>query len=116
MATPECCWTWGLFQAHINAVKAFTKWLTESQKLPRDPLAAVKKPNPESDRRLERRMLLPKEWSFLEAATIAGPVRDGMTGHERSLLYRTAIETGLRSSELKSLTRGSLVFSTDNPA
>ena len=35
-------------QAHLNAIKAFTKWLTEHQKLPRDPLVSVKKPNPKT--------------------------------------------------------------------
>ena len=102
-------------QSHLNAIKAFTRWLTEHHKLPRDPLSAVKKPNPKADRRRERRMLLPSEWHRLEVATLTGPVRYGMTGQERILLYRTAIETGLRSSELRSLTRGRLFFNSDPP-
>ena len=102
-------------QAHLNAIKAFTKWLTEHHKLPRDPLASVKKPNPKADRRRERRMLLPEEWRLLETATEAGPERYGMTGGERLLLYRTAIQTGLRSNELRSLTRGRLYFDSDPP-
>jgi site-specific recombinase XerD len=51
--------------AHLAAIKAFTKWLTEHHKLSRDPLSSVKKPNPETDRRHERRMLLPDEWKWL---------------------------------------------------
>lgn len=102
-------------QAHLNAITAFTKWLYENQKLPRDPLASVKKPNPETDRRRERRVLLPEEWRLLERAADSGPDRYGMTGAERSLLYRTAIETGLRSSELRSLTRGRLSLESDQP-
>ena len=102
-------------QAHLNAIKAFTKWLTEHHKLPRDPLASVKKPNPKADRRRERRMLLPDEWRRLETATRAGPVRYGMTGDERLLLYCTAIQTGLRSNELRSLTRGRLYFDATPP-
>ena len=47
-------------QAHLNAIKAFTKWLTDHHKLPRDPLSSVKKPNPAADRRRERRMLPPE--------------------------------------------------------
>ena len=66
-------------QAHLNAIKAFSKWLTEHHKLPRDPLASVKKPNPKADRRRERRILLPEEWRLLETATTAGPERYGMT-------------------------------------
>ena len=100
-------------QAHLNAITAFTRWLTEHHKLPRDPLASVRKPTPKGDRRRERRMSLPKEWWRLETATALGPDRHGMTGAERLLLYRTAIQTGLRSNELRSLTRGRLYFVTD---
>ncbi len=102
-------------QAHLNAIKAFTKWLTEHLKLPRDPLASVKKPNPKADRRRERRMLLPDEWRQLEAVTSSGFQRYGMTGQERLLLYRTALQTGLRSNELRSLTRGRLYLDSTPP-
>ena len=102
-------------QAHLNALTAFTKWLSEHHKLPRDPLSSVKKPNPKADRRRERRILLLEEWRLLETATEAGPERYGMTGDERVLLYRTAIQTGLRSNELRSLTRGRLYFDSDPP-
>lgn len=102
-------------QAHLSAIKAFTRWLTEHHKLPRDPLASVKKPNPKADRRRERRMLLPEELRLLAAATEAGPDRYGISGSERVLLYETAIQTGLRSNELRSLTRGRLYFDSDPP-
>jgi len=95
-------------QAHLNAITSFTRWLTENHKLPRDPLASVRKPSPKTDRRRERRMLLPEEWRRLEAATLAGPDRQRMTGRERRLLYRTALETALRSAELRSLAPGRL--------
>ena len=102
-------------QAHLNAIKAFTKWLTEHHKLPRDPLASVKKPNPKTDRRRERRMLLPEEWWRLEIATKAGPERYSMVGRERLLLYQPAIQSGLRSNELRSRTRGWLYFDSNPP-
>jgi len=102
-------------QAHLNAAKGFTRWLVEAGKLPRDPLSAVKKPNPNADRRRSRRMLLPDEWPRLESATIDGPVRFGMPGEERALLYRTAIQTGLRVSELGSLSRASVVLDAPRP-
>ena len=102
-------------QAHLNAIKAFTKWLTEQQKLPRDPLASVKKPNPKTDRRHERRMLLPEEWWRLEAVTDSRTERYGMAGNVRRLLYRTAIQTGLRAKELRSLTRGCLYLDANPP-
>jgi integrase len=102
-------------QAYLTAAKSFTRWLTRADKLPRDPLASVQKPNPESDRRRERRMLLPDEWPWLQEATLTGPDRDDISPRERMLLYATAIQTGLRSNELRSLSRGQLFLTVENP-
>ena len=60
-------------------------------------------------------MLLPEEWRRLEAATEAGPERYTIVGSERLLLYRTVIQTGLRSNELRSMTRGRLYFDSEPP-
>jgi len=38
-----------------------------------------------------------------------------MDGPERSLLYRLALETGLRAAELKSLTRGEFALDVEHP-
>jgi len=102
-------------QARLTAVKSFTKWLAMHNKLNRDPLASVKKPNPAADRRHERRMLLHEEWDWLRATTEQGPERYGMTGHERMLLYAVAIQSGLRSGECRSLTRGRLMLDDGQP-
>ena len=102
-------------QARLTAIKSFTRWLTTHGKLARDPLASVKKPNPKADRRLERRMLLHEEWGWLRATTEQGAERYGMTGRERMLLYAVAIQTGLRSGECRSLTRGRLFLDSVPP-
>jgi integrase len=96
-------------------MKGFTKWLATYHKLPRDPLVSVAKPNPKTDRRRERRMLLPEEWEQLRDFGAMGIERYGMTSHERILLYAVAIQTGLRSSELRSLTRGCLFLDLHQP-
>ena len=83
-------------QAVLTAIKTFTRWLTRHGKLAADPLAGVAKPSPKTDRRHERRMLLPEEWDWLRATTEAGPFRYNMPGHERMLAYAVAIQTGLR--------------------
>jgi integrase len=77
---------------HAQAVKQFATWLTTTARIARNPLLTVTKPNPGKDRRRVRRMLLPGEWPWLAEAS-----------GERSILYETAIETGLRASELRSL-------------
>jgi integrase len=101
--------------AHLTAIKSFTKWLAENHKLPRDPLASVKKPNPQVDRKHRRRMLLVEEWHWLRNATASGPERFEIPAQERVLLYAVAIQTGLRSSELRSLTRGRLFLDQRQP-
>ena len=101
--------------AHLSAIKAFTRWLYEFHKIPRDPLTSVKKPNPVTDRRHERRMLLPEEWEWLRFYLREAPLSEGMIAPERTLLYSTAIQTGLRSNELRTLARGSLFLDARRP-
>ncbi len=96
-------------------MKSFTRWLVKHGKLAADPLAAVAKPSPAKDRRHERRMLLHEEWEWLRVTTTNGPERCGMTGRERMLLYAVAIQSGLRSSECSSLTRGRLFLDGAQP-
>lgn len=103
-------------QAKLQSIKSFTKWLCDQHRLRMNPLSSIKKPNPETDRRHERRMLLPDEWPWLVAALEATDVvRNGMSSAERLLLYRTAIQTGLRAGELFELTRGKLTLGGKSP-
>ncbi|MEL7267290.1 MAG: hypothetical protein AAFN70_05160 [Planctomycetota bacterium] len=55
-------------------------------------------------------MILPDEWPRIIAATLAAPRRSNVGPGERALIYRFAVETGLRSSEICKLTRGVFVF------
>jgi len=103
-------------QAYLTAIKGFTRWLTINEKLPRDPLASVQRPNPQSDRRRHRRMLLPEEWTWLRSVTLTeNEQRFDMLASGRVVLYALAIQTGLRSSELRSLTRRSLFLDQRPP-
>lgn len=102
-------------QAHLGAMKHFTLWLDKHHKLPRNPLSSVKKPNPKADRRYERRLFLPEEWRWLEMATINGPARYGIDPEDRRLLYTAALQTGLRSNELRETSRGRLYLTVSAP-
>jgi integrase len=101
--------------SYIQAAKGFTRWALTNGKLVSDPLVTIKKPNAESDRRLVRRYLTHEEWTWLDSTTRQSQERFGMTGQERVVLYSLAIQTGLRSSELRSLTRGSLFLKGPKP-
>jgi len=84
-------------QSHyLTAIKSFSRWLsTVRMATVRDPLAAIKKPNWEGDRKIIRRFLLESEWIWLSKTPNA-------------LLYETAIQTGYRASEISRLNRSSL--------
>jgi len=102
--------------ACLTAIKGFCRWLVANHKLARDPLVSVKKPNPKADRRRERRMLLHEEWDWLHKTILAKNVAHyDMPAQERVLLYATAIQTGLRSAELRSLTRGRFFLDVTPP-
>ena len=64
-------------QAYLTAIKGFTRWLTQHDKLGRDPLMKVQKPNPVADRRRERRILLPEEWQWVRTTIATRPERFG---------------------------------------
>lgn len=103
-------------QSRIQSVKGFTRWLANHHRLRFDPLSMVRKPNPDADRKYHRRALWPDEWSWIAKAvqSTRKPVQ-GMKSRDRLLLYRLAIQTGLRASELFSLTPGAFVLDAETP-
>ena len=60
-------------------------------------------------------MLTPAEWPYVRAATLTSGPRDEMNPLERVALYGTAIQTGLRSNELRSLSKADLFLAGDKP-
>lgn len=99
----------------ITAVRTFCRWCVRNGHLAADPTMTIDKPSTKTDRRIERRMLLPEEWAWLKSALATDITRNGQDSHERLHMYRLAIETGLRSSELRSLSRGSLALAGKEP-
>jgi integrase len=102
-------------QANMQAVCRFTRWLAKTDKLPFNPLDEVDKPDPEGDRRRFRRYLTHEEWEWMRSVVPTTGERFGMSAQERLLLYATAIQTGLRSAELRALSRGRLFLKMDPP-
>jgi integrase len=100
-------------QKHLKAVRQFARWCVATGRLHADFTATVSTEAVETDRRLKRRTLTADECNRLIAAASAGPVRFGMAGVDRALLYRVAIATGLRQGEIRSLTRSSIVVERD---
>jgi len=90
--------------ARLTAFKSFTRWMFRNERLRTDPMMQVPKLNAKADRRRCRRALSDEELAWLIAAARKAPTFQSMTGPERAMLYRLAVETGLRASELRSLT------------
>ena len=97
----------GLASTTSNAIRTacrtLTKWLTRERRLPADPLAYLERITAESDG--DRRALSEEEQIKLVHSTKTQPVRGGLDGEERSLLYLLALATGFRRGELLSLRR-----------
>lgn len=67
------------------------------------------------DRRHDRRALSTGDFDKLVKAAERGPKVLGMTGADRAMLYRVAVNTGFRASELASLTPESLGLDNGRP-
>jgi len=90
--------------ARLTAFKSLTVWLWKIERLRTDPMKQVAKLNGRTDRRHQRRALADDEVARLIRTAKKGPVVWGMAGPDRAMLYRVAVETGLRAGELASLT------------
>ena len=98
------------FNFYLQATKQFCRWMVQERRASENPLQHLKGLNVRTDRRHDRRALEPDEIRHLLASTQAAGTRFGMDGYERALLYRLAIETGLRADELRSLKVSSFDF------
>lgn len=98
------------FNFYLQAIKEFCRWMILERRASENPLQHLKGLNVRTDRRHDRRALEPDDIRRLLEATKAAGERFGMTGYQRALLYRLAIETGLRRAELKSLKVSSFDF------
>jgi len=100
------------FNFHLGAFKQFCKWMVKDRRATETAVAHLDGLNVRIDRRRDRRALAVGELTRLLETTRNGAVRCGMTGQARAVLYLVALETGLRSNELRSLTRGSFDLTT----
>jgi integrase len=95
---------------YLTAIKGFTRWLRRDGRAPADPLECLSRQNADADVRVERRSLEPAEFAALVRAARGGRPFRNLTGEDRATLYTLAAHTGLRASELASLTPRSFDF------
>lgn len=87
----------------LTACKGFGRWLVREGLARGNQLEHVQPVRADVDVRVRRRALEPDEARRLLETARAGPTVLGVPGRERALLYRLALETGLRARELASL-------------
>ena len=101
---------------YLTAIKCFSRWLFEKERIDRDRLISLSRLNAKTDPRHERRALPEgKLRSILIAAGDSAADFQGLTGPDRLLLYATAMVTGFRAAELASLYPASFELNTDAP-
>ena len=111
---------------YLGAFKSFARWAVRDGRLPQssvEHLRPIEARKVKADQRHERRASTVVEVSQLLHAAHAGTDwrwRQGVAervipGEERAVLYRVAVETGLRASELRSLTPASFDLDADEP-
>ena len=115
--------------AHLRGIKSLSRWLWRDGRTEADNLAPLRGYNEKADRRHVRRALTVEEAVKLvkttgeEGRTLristkdakGRVVRSRLSGPDRSMLYRTALGTGFRVSELRSLTRDSFDLGGEVP-
>jgi site-specific recombinase XerD len=101
--------------AYLTALKGFGNWLFKDRRHLENPFGHLSRVNQRVDVRIVRRSISPGEVSWLVAGAESGNAFRGLTGQDRAMLYVMAAFTGLRASELHSLTERSLNFQSEPP-
>lgn len=126
---------------YLSSLKAFLNWCVTSGRLAQNPLQTVRNANEQADIRRRRRALTEDELQRLMKAARKRPLIEAMTirrgknkgkllakirpetrarlerlGHERALIYKILVLTGLRRGELASITWGQLELDHAVPA
>jgi integrase len=101
---------------YAKAAQQFCRWMIRNKRALDNPLAGTELGDPETDRRRVRRALSVDELGRLIASAQADKaIVNGATGAERAIIYRLASETGLRTNEIRTLTRESFDLDSEQP-
>jgi site-specific recombinase XerD len=102
--------------ADLTAIRSFCRWLIQKKRLTVDPTIHMERLDESVDRRKQRRPLTEEEAQLLFKTTLESDhVFRGLAGRDRAMLYMLALRSGLRRSELLSLTPQSFQLHGDAP-
>ena len=89
---------------YLKAFQHFARWMVDDRRAATSPVAHLRAIEVQKkDIRRPRRPLEPDEVRRLLGATQATEPRFGLSGHERAMIYRLAVESGLRANEIRLL-------------
>ncbi|MCA9124445.1 MAG: site-specific integrase [Planctomycetaceae bacterium] len=101
---------------YLRDFKSFGNWMVHDRRTNQNPCEYLKPLNADVDDSRERRALPPWEFSLLiDAARKSKKLFRGLSGLDRTALYLAAAYSGLRVSELASLTPESVDLDGDPP-
>ena len=91
---------------HLQACQQFCRWMIRTRRASSNPIEHLTPIKRDKGEELKRRALTADEVGTLLTRTADEAERFGMPGAARRVLYRLAVESGLRYSEIKSLRVG----------
>lgn len=104
------------YNHYLQAFDQFCRWLVKSNRLASNPIAGLRRMNPDIDIRHKRRSLTPAEIArLIRAAQTSRKNVQGYTGELRARCYLVSYMTGLRQREMASLTPTSFQFESRPP-
>ncbi len=90
---------------YVQSVKQFCDWAVQHGRLSRNPIRHMTVKD-KGDRKKRRRPLTVDEVRTLVTTTADGPIRHGIDGSDRAMLYAFAAETGCRAGDVVALVVG----------
>ena len=94
---------------YLTAICDFCKWMVRDKRAADDPMENTPKPSPDAEPSFERRPLSVEEFqrlmAYLESFEYYPNQHSRWTAYDRRMIYWTAVSTGYRQNELRSLRR-----------
>jgi integrase len=104
------------YNHYLQAMEGFCSWLVKKRRLSVNPVMGIERLNNATDVRHQRRALTPEEFANLvQSARASSETIQCYDGETRSRIYVLSYMTGLRRSELASLTPQNFNFIGDPP-
>jgi integrase/recombinase XerD len=99
---------------YLGCVKHFCRWMIADGRASVSPVARLKELKTDEDAQQRRALTVVELRNLLDAAYHGKKVY-GINGYDRYMLYKVAVETGLRSNELRNLTPLSFTLDGERP-